>query len=293
MGRKRTVIDEEDLPQDSQGADPAPGSDFPQELTEYLSTEQSESEYCVYLYRYSDENRSKWQICKFYNECPDSHAIGMKYGSGRFQLHAMGKDKAGKAWSKNFNFNLSEDYDRMRSQGSPAGGGGMQQIAQASQVSPADQIKPVIQLMREMTQVFLPLLQANNPINLMSGLNEAMVKNQVESFRQLSTLQRDLMGEYMSIKSQGDSDEESQEVVSDVEKIIEAVKMFIPQLTSKSTNPVASMVINQARKRPEFQRLVHDNRRLILAIRAMEKDEEIGRGRVDAILKRFGLKRPQ
>jgi len=106
----------------------------------------------------------------------------------------------------------------------------------------------------------------------------------------MKTLQN-AMRENLMVSQSGENldGEDGEEMESDVEKILNAIKTFLPLLTGKESN--AAAIVEAAKSTAEYKRMASDNKRLAAVILALENDPSIPREKVDTILKRFGLKR--
>jgi len=290
MGRpKKKIITttEEEIGGATDETEDTPGG-IPEDIQEYISLNAVSKEYSAFLYRLDPQNpRTKWQCAKFMGECPDGDAIGKRFGAGKYELVIAYYNSSNTRVFKKFTINIAAEYDNGRP-GHSTGGAPVQVINTGTQL---EQLRPIIGLIKELSGMFQQ--QQQQPVfspaafQGMNAMQEYMVKMQIENMKTLQNAMRENLMVSQSVENL--DGEDGEEMESDVEKILNAIKTFLPLLTGKESN--AAAIVEAAKSTAEYKRMASDNKRLAAVISALENDPSIPREKVETILKRFGLKR--
>ena len=292
---------------------------FDEKLREFLAIHNTEElSPSVYLYKFDHPTtgESKSLVCKYENEIPDAHTVGLSQGSGRYLILVnTPKTKTQKQIVRGYRFRIHPHYDTLRvnaaspippfypqSRGSaplypiPPGGDRGEGRGNASEG---------LAVVKEVIGILAPLMMANKAgsgdgsmmqmgkfmAEQYSAMGEVMKHNLIESGKMVADAQRARLntmasdGEYEDDGGEGDGDGAG----GIMQQILPFLQGVLPQLLGQG--PVAAATAASIKALPQFAEVANNPNEVRRLVAYLDKVK--GKEATDKILKRFKIARPK
>lgn len=297
-GRRRENDDEDKVNDDDKerGLDerftdrdiPEPG--YRSRLNQFLTLAQhNASRATFYLYRIV--RGKKAQLSKYFseNDIPDEHEVGLKWGSGDYDLvmTAPPLRTNGKSIISSYLFTLDSYYDELRMEmqnRNPAYR--MQQFQpQDSNRSMVEAITLLQTLISTLAPLFRPTETAPDIQKLFSSNYDVLSKVMRQSMENSVDLMTDYQRKVLMLKEKRDDDGVDEEGI--IEKLIPYIKDWLPMLIGGGAP--ARQVGEIARKTAMFKEISKNKKIVNKLIEYLDKEK--GETATDSVLSSLGLKR--
>lgn len=281
---------------------------FDRKLRDWLSKENYENlSATVTLYKFDNPatGTEKAQCGQWSNEIPDSHTIGLTYGSGRYLVLVTTPEGAKQAKAiKGYRFRLHTYYDELRRQAIAAGSMPLLPGASGSAAysAPAG-IRPGpaggsleggLSLVREVLGIIMPILEVRGrgaaPVDDMlmgqySAMSKMLNKNLMDNHQMLLEMKRN---EVLGADPAGIDEVDDEEKPSIIEQLSPLIQKFLPLLLGNT--PAAAATAATVRAIPDFKRIMGNPGEVGRIVAYL--DNAIGKDKTDIVLRRLKVNRP-
>lgn len=263
----------------------------------FLKNRYEDTDYKVSLYRYVNPQfgERKSLVYQWTEELPSEHDIGLKYGSGRYELFVCLTDRKGKRRIYHSKFRISEEYDKLRSETAPS----MLQHSNGSNGNGgAAGLDSAFNMMAKVIALITPIMQANNAshsgngfdpskisemmIESYKGMNEVLKRNTLDNTQFLNDIQRRVS----DMDGIVESETEVQGLTGFINSIAPLIEKFLPIFTGKS-NLQTRAAMGVIKQMPAYNEVVRDKAKLNALIGFVTKKH--GPEVTEKILKKLGL----
>lgn len=287
-----------------------PDAAFDVKLREFLTLNNCEQVApLVYLYKFdhptAGEHRSL--ICKYDNEIPDAHTVGLAHGSGRYLIMiTTPQTRTQKQLIRGYRFRIHPHYDSLRMQmsnnatsnGTPFNN--MRPVTPSPVVDTRNTISEGLQMIKEVLSIVAPLMQ--RPESTMpdmgafmmkqySAMGEVMKTNLIESGKLVAEGQRARIMALTDNSTIGDEDIENEvpEETGILAQIMPFMSQFLPVLLG--SGPAATATAKAVQSLPQFSQVVNNPHEVKNLVSYLDKTK--GREATDRVLKRLKIERPK
>ena len=262
------------------------------------------------LYRYVDPNHgsAKIQVNYFIGESiPDRHNIGLRYGSGKYQLDLRytKKEAAQKKRRKPIIFRLATSYDEMKrkkdQEAAELEGKGLTTAAPSP--APGQSAAETLGLVRDFLAIILPQVRSaqaqpaatipaqNTPADLMNSyamMQKILKANLFDTAQTYQEFNRRFSTGIQNAETIEDDDQEPGEREPGLmEKIIAMIEPFFSLIAQKST--AAQVAAQTLRAAPQFTAILEDKNLCRMIIQHFDRTK--GKEAADRALKNIGINR--
>lgn len=253
-------------------------------INEYVANEEV-AEYTTIIYKYMDEvGKRRQQINKMYNEVPDSHSLGLQFGSGHYLIIVCGARRGpdGKPINRSFDIRLGKSYDEYRRSQSPVSQQVVPHHNGGNSIDVATMMNFALVLVEKMRPVAVPqsapvaALPTETMTTMYQNMNRLMFEQARDTRKMLSEI-REEEGEPEPVKQEDSNDFAKQ--------IIDLIKSVLPAML----NPmIARTTVNAAKRTPQYKQIANDPNLRSQVIDGLKRD--IGDQKTNEVLKTFKLK---
>lgn len=263
----------------------------------FLKNRFEDTDYKVSLYRYLNPQfgERKSLVYQWTEELPSEHEIGLKYGSGRYELFVCLTDRRGKRRIYHSKFRISEEYDKLRGEPVPAAS----MVLHGNGGNGAAGLDSAFNMMAKVIALITPIMQANNShnnntfepskisemmIESYKGMNEVLKRNTLDNTQFLNDIQRRVS----DMDGIVESDSEVTGLTGFINSIAPLIEKFLPIFTGKS-NMQTRAAMGVLKQMPAYNEVVNDKKKLNALIGFVTKKH--GPEVTEKILKKLGLQK--
>lgn len=280
------------------------------EWLEEIDCDTSSVKVVLYKFDHPHSGPAKSQICKWEGELPDTHQIGLMFGSGRYLLWVNSNER-GKY--KAIALKIHPYYDELRRKSAMNGEQLPGMPVNYSQNTPyitpqrtpetGNGMEAAFGMVERVFALLTPIIAsraaqpdpAEKMLGMYAGLNRILQQSAIENSRLINESLRPRLpapadsydDEYEPEPGQG-ATMGQEPPKSILDQIIPLIGQFAPLLLGSS--PAAQTAAQTIKQLPQFRNVVKDETELRAIIAHLDKTQ--GPKKTDAVLKRLGVTRP-
>jgi hypothetical protein len=290
---------------------------FDDKLREFLAIHNTEElSPSVYLYKFDHPTtgESKSLVCKYENEIPDAHTVGLSHGSGRYLILVnTPKTKTQKQIVRGYRFRIHPHYDSLRMNTASNGPPFYTQPRSSAHVytlPPGAErgearggASEGLAMVKEVISILAPLMMSKKDdgggmLNMgkfmaeqYSSMGEVMKHNLIESSKMVADAQRARLngpsvdGDFDDAGDDGDEGGAG----GIIQQILPFLQSVLPQLLGQG--PVASATAASIKALPQFGQVVNNPAEVRQLVAYLDRVK--GKEATDKVLKRFKISRPK
>jgi hypothetical protein len=249
-----------------------------------------EEKYIVTLFQYDNVNRQKqWQVAQWSDECPTAHDIGIEYGPGEYRLLINIPARASTGGFKAVKINIGPQYNILREKlgkSSPAS-------LAAPAVNAGNGLGQSVELLKTIVEIVKPLVESKQQqgagvAESLAGsfaMMQTIMQNQLQSNLKLY---EDIQKRTINPPEPDEPEPEPEPEPDPLARLMPMIEEYLPMLLGKG--PAAKATVAVVKSHPEVKKLLKSRGEFARFVAGLDK--QIGRDKVDSLLKNFKVERP-
>ena len=264
---------------------------YDQDLQNWIASEQLERRsYTACLYKYDPINRAKqWLVDTTRDEIMSAHDVGMQFGSGEYRYLITFKsldDRPPRV--KGYKFNIHPCYDERRRKA----GINVAEVPNALTASKnMSGFAEAGEMFKSFVEIIKPIIHRDegggSMIQNYQMMNEVLKNQLLETVK----MHRELVNKATSpTEPEGDDEDMPEETTPNwIEQIMPLLDQWLPKLLGKG--PQSQLTAATIKALPQFKQIVKDKSKFKGL--CAELDKEMGKEKLDAVLAKLKMKRPE